>query len=123
MEKCVNMIKTTINFEKKGFIIKNNKLNFEILKAFLKINVIKFIKKEGRMLIVYINYINNKPVFTNIINVFRSSNKKFISLNQLKFLNSKNKYIMIISTSKGILNSYEAINSNTGGLIIAEIWN
>lgn len=125
MNKCINIIKTTIKSNKKGFILQNNKSNLRILTAFLKIGVIKFIKKntKNKNLLVYINYFDNKPIFTNIINMFKPSNKKFINLKNLKNLSYNKKYIIILSTSKGILNNYEAINANVGGLVIAEIWN
>lgn len=125
MNNCVNILKISITGGKKGFIIKNNKTNLNIMKAFLKLNIIKFIKinKIKNILIIYINYLNNKPVFVNILNMFKSSNKKYIKLKNLKKMNLKHNWIFLLSTNKGILNSYEAIRLNTGGLLLAGIWN
>lgn len=125
MHACINSIKTSIIFNKKGFIVKNNSKNLNLLKAFLKINIIKFIKmnKNNNELLVYINYLNAKPVFKNVVNLFRSSNKKFLSLKELKHISYKSNFIIILSTNKGILNNFEAIKFNVGGLVIAEIWN
>lgn len=123
MNNCINIINQSINFKKRGFIIKNSKINLMLLKTFLKINVLKFIKIEKLQIIAYINYNNNKPVFKNIVNMYKPSKKQFISLKKLKKLKLKHNWILIMSTNRGLINSYEAIKSNSGGLILAKIWN
>lgn len=123
MNNCVNILKLSIILNKKGFLIKNNNTNLNILKAFLNINIIKFIKIYNNKLLVYVNYKNNKPIFNNIINVFKPSYKKYINLDSLIYLSKKYNWIFIISTNRGILNNFEAINLKTGGLIISVIWN
>lgn len=120
---CINLIKISIKHKKKGFIIINNKKNLTILKAFLKLNIIKFIKIDKEKLIVYINYFNEKPIFNNIINMFKPGNKKYLTLKNLKKINKKYNWIFLISSNKGIINSYEAIKLNTGGLLLAKLWN
>lgn len=119
----MNSIKLTILYNKKGFIIQNNKKNLEILEIFLKIRIVKFIKVNSNKLIVYINYIENKPVFRNIVNLFKPGHKYFISLKNLKKINQKHNWILILSTNKGLVNNFEAEKNNTGGLVIAKIWN
>lgn len=121
--KCINGIKLSILYNKKGFFIQNNKSNLNLLKTFLKINVIKFIKIENEYIFVQINYINNKPVFTNITNLFKPGHKTFISLKNLKKISEKHNWILILSTSQGILNNFEAIKKNVGGILISKIWN
>lgn len=123
MSNCINLIKLSIIKNKKGFIIINNSKNINILKVFLKLNIIKFIKIKNNYIIVYINYVNNKPVFNNISNIFKSSNKNFITLKEIIKINQKHNWILIISTNKGIINSIDAIKLNVGGLILAKIWN
>ena len=120
---CVNLIKISIKHRKKGFIIHKNKKNLEILKNFLKINIINFVKIKDNKIIVFIKYYNNKPTFKNIINIIKPSNKKFISLKDIKKINNKYNWVLIISTNKGIINNYEAANLNVGGLVLAKIWN
>jgi len=121
--KCTNRIKLAILYNKKGFTIQNNKNNINILKVFIKLNVIKFVKIEENKILVFINYINNRPIFNNITNLFKPGHKIYISLKNLKKINSKKKWILILSTSKGILNNFEAVNKNVGGLLITKIWN
>lgn len=123
MFNCINIIKQSINLKKKGFIVKKNKINLKILIAFTKINVIKFLKIKNNYLIVYTNYVNNKPVFNKIINFYKPSKKQFISFKNLVKIKSKHNWIFILSTNKGIINSFEAIKLNIGGLILAKILN
>lgn len=121
--KCINGLKLAILYNKKGFIIKNNKNNLNLLKTLLKINLIKFLKINDKDIYVYINYINNKPIFKNITNLFKPGHKIYISLKNLKKVSEKKNWILILSTNKGILNSFEALEKKTGGLLISKIWN
>lgn len=121
--KCINGLKLSIIYNKKGFIVQNNVKNLNLLKVLLKIGIIKFIKVEGKNFVVYINYINNKPIFKNIINMYKPSNKNYISLKNLKKISLKKNWILILSTNKGVMNNFEALNKNLGGLLIAKIWN
>ena len=123
MNNCINLIKLAIKHKKKGFIIVKNTKNINILKPFLKLNILKFIKITKNKIIVYINYINNKPIFKNIVNMFKPSFKKFINLKNIKKISIKHNWILIISTNKGIINNFEALKIKTGGLLLAKIWN
>jgi len=121
--KCLNGLRLTILYNKKGFIINRNKNNLDLLKVLLKINVIKFIKINKKQIYVYVNYINNRPIFKNITNLFKPSHKLYISLKNLKKVSYKHNWIMILSTSKGLLNNFEAIKEGVGGVLITKIWN
>ena len=113
----------SILYKKKGFIIKNNKQNLNILKLYIKINIIKFIKIENKNIFVYINYINNKPIFKNIVNLYKPSHKYSISLKELININNNHNWILILSTNKGLMNNFEAVKKGFSGILIAKIWN
>ena len=121
--KCINGLKLSILYNKKGFLLPKNKNNVNLLKTLLKINVVKFIKINDKNIHVYINYINNKPVFNNITNMFKPGHKLIISLKNLKKISYKHNWILILSTSKGVLNNYEAMEKGVGGILITKIWN
>lgn len=123
MHNCINIVKISIKNNKKGFIILNNKKNLNILRELIKINLIKYVVIKNEYVIGYINYLNNKPVFNNIVNFYKTSNKKFIKIKDLKKINKKYGWMFLLSTNKGILNSVDAITLNIGGLIIAQMWN
>ena len=121
--KCINGVKLSIIYNKKGFVIEKNENNLNLLKLLLKINIIKFIKIEDKNIYVYINYVNNKPVFNNITNLFKPGHKIFISLKNLKKVSKKHNWILILSTNLGVLNNFEAIEKGVGGVLISKIWN
>ena len=123
MNNGVNLLKLAVLNNKKGFVIKKNNLNTNIIKSFIKIGLIKFIKIENKKIIVYINYINNKILFKNIINLWKKNNIKTISYKKLIKINKKYNWIHLISTNKGVLNTYEAIEQKIGGILISQIWN
>lgn len=121
--KCINSLKIAILYNKKGFIIVNNRNNLKILKIFLKLKIIKFLKILDNKIYVYINYIKDKPIFCNIVNLFKPGHKYFISLKDIKKINYNHNWLIIISTNKGLMNNYEAEEKKLGGLAIAKIWN
>lgn len=121
--KCVNGLKLSILYNKKGFVIEKNKKNLDLLKLLLKLNILKYIKIEDKCVFAYINYINNKPVFNNITNLFKPSHRFYISLKNLKKVSYKHNWILILSTSQGVLNNFEAIEKGVGGVLISKIWN
>ena len=121
--KFINLLKMSILYKKSGFIILKNKSNERILKKFLSLKIIKFTVLKKNKIFVYINYIDNKPIFKNITNMYKKSNRKYISILNLKKVSLNNNWILILSTNKGLLNSFEALKSNVGGVIIAKIWN
>lgn len=121
--KCINSLKISIIHNKKGFVIENNKHNLKILKVFLKLRIVKFLKISNNKINVYINYIENKPVFTNIVNLFKPGHKYYISLKNIKKINYNHNWLLILSTSKGLMNNYEAEENKLGGLVILKIWN
>lgn len=123
ISSCINLIKVTIKNNKKGFIIIKNNKTMSIIKQFLKLNIIKFIVLKDNRIFVFLNYKEDKLAFKNILNMYKPSRKLYINLKNLKYINKKHNWLFILSTSKGILNSLEAINLNVGGLIIAKIWN
>lgn len=121
MYNCINLIKISVSKNKKGFVIINNTKNINIVKVFLKINIIKFVRIKDNYIFAYINYVNNKPIFKNIINMFKPSKKRFISLKELEKIKKKHNWILILSTNKGLINNFEAVNFKVGGLLIAKI--
>lgn len=123
MVNCINLLKISIKNKKKGFIVDKNIKNINILKSFLKINIIKFILFKDKKILVFINYKNNKPLFKNILNFYKTSHKTYINYKNLNKIIKKHNWLLILSTSRGIINSSEALRLRVGGLIIAKLWN
>lgn len=108
-----NFYKRKLNFNKK---------DYELIKLFIQLGIIKNVFIEGGNHFVFFSYYNNKKKFL-IKNMYKPSHKKYIKLNLLKKMVFKKNWILILSTNKGIITSTKAVKLKVGGLIIAKIWN
>ena len=85
--RLINNIKIAIIYKKKLIRLNLNKTEINFLKILLKLNIIKFIKKnKNNRYDIIINHNNN---FKNIKNLFKPGQKISISLNELKKLTFK----------------------------------
>lgn len=85
--RLINNIKIAIIYKKKLIRLNLNKTEINFLKILLKLNIIKFIKKnKNNRYDIIINHNNN---FKNIKNLFKPGQKISISLNELKNLSFK----------------------------------
>lgn len=119
--KIVNLIKLNLIYKKRKIRVKLNKYEFNLIKFLIKINLIKFVKKNNKNYDIFFNYINNKPIFRNIKNISKPSRSVFITNKKLKYISNKHKTLFLLNTNKGILTNLEAINMKIGGLIILKL--
>jgi ribosomal protein S8 len=117
----INLIKLNIIYKKRIVRTKLNKYEYNLIKTLIKINLIKFVKKNKFTYDIFINYLNSKPIFNNIKNTYKPSKLIFISKKKLKYITDKHKVILILNTNKGILTNFEAINMGVGGIIILKL--
>jgi hypothetical protein len=91
-QKITNLIKINSIYKKKMFKTKLNKNDVKLLKLFIKVNIIKYIKKQNNNnYIIYLNYFNENTIYKNIINMYKPSQLTYISLKNLeKLVKSKN---------------------------------
>jgi len=83
-----------------GFILGYKELNYRILKIFLKYNK------------------NNIPAINNIRFLTKPSKRMYLSIKQLWKLDHMSNYIIIVSTSKGLLTVNECKQYNLGGKVL-----
>lgn len=103
-----------INHTKKilAFVSTLKRLNFIHKFIIIKNNNDFFIK-------IFIFYYKKKRIGSNFKLISKPSKSFLISLKALRLLSKRtNNSIFLISTTKGILTHQEAINANTGGLLI-----
>lgn len=117
--KIINKIK--LHLKLKNSIFKTNlvKSDFEIIKIFIKLNIIKSVKlyKKNKFIIT----INNNSSFNNFLNLHKPGKPVKISLKNIIKINRKNHKLFIISTNKGLINNLEAEKYKLGGFIILNI--
>lgn len=122
--EIINLIKVgykhNLLFQK--IILKKNDL--KIIKILIELGILKkIIKIKKNEFFLYYNYINNlnQKSFYNIKNMYKPSHKKFIKLKELKKLTFTKKFILILSTNKGLMTNFNAIKYKKGGLLVAKI--
>jgi ribosomal protein S8 len=119
--KIINTIKINYILKKKNLKIKLNKKDLQILKIFLKLNIIKLIKQNNNVFNISFQYINNDVVFNNIKNLNKPSKPVIVNLKQILEINKKKNHILFLSTNKGLINNFEAEKYKIGGIIILQI--
>lgn len=119
--KIINTIKINYILKKKNLKIKLNKKDIQILKIFLKLNIIKLIKKNKNIFNISFQYINNEIIFKNIKNLNKPSKPTIINLRQILEINKKGNHILFLSTNKGLINNFEAEKHKIGGIVILQI--
>jgi len=116
--KITNLIKINYTLKRTKLKTKLNKNDFKIIKIFIKLNIIKSVKKENNNYHIYFKYVNNNPVFYNIKNLYKPSRPFFINLDEIVKSNKKKTNIFILSSNKGLITNFEAEKNKIGGVLI-----
>lgn len=118
--KLINKIKLALKYKKKIIRTKLNKKDMNLIKIFVKLNLIKIIKKCEHN-----NYniiLNNNCLLKNIKNLYKPSSKYAISYKELKKITTKKKLLIILSTNKGLITNLESIKKKTSGILIMKLY-
>ena len=117
----VNILKVGYQNRKKQLKIKNVHLNMLLLRFFYKRGFIYHWKFIDNDIIVYLRYINNKPLFTKIKIVSSGGSRFFVPKRKnIKFY--KDNIDIILFTPKGLLGIQEAENLGIGGEVFFIIY-
>jgi hypothetical protein len=91
-----------------------------LIKIFLKINLIKYVKKtNSNEYVVFLNLGKNANYFS-IINLFRPSNKILMRKKELFKALKLKKQIILLSTSNGV-KLVSTCSTANGGVVIAKM--
>lgn len=116
--KIINLIKINYILKKKKLKTKLNKKDFEIIKLFTKLNLIRYVKKNNDYYYIYFKYVGGNTIFYNIKNVYKPSKPSFMNLKEIKKINKKNNNIFLLSTNKGLITNFEAEKNKIGGIVV-----
>lgn len=101
-----------------------SKLNREILKKMKELGLIKDFKEEGekiKKIIVYLNYIDKSPAFSEVKIFSRPGRRWYTSYKKITpVLGGLG--VAFISTSKGLLTDKEARRLKVGGELLFSVW-
>lgn len=116
----INLIKLNLIYKKKIIKYKFNKKNINIIKILIILNIIKYVKKNKKIIFIYINNFYKH----NYINSFyKPSRSIYLKNSVIKKLTLKKKWIFLLSTNKGVITNFEAVKKKLGGTLILKINN
>lgn len=90
-----------------------------IAEALKKIGYLDSVKKEGNVLTVGLTFKDKKPLLMNVTLVSKPGLRVYKSIAEIESKKSPATYL--ISTTKGVISTKEAVKSRVGGEVIAEI--
>lgn len=117
----INTFKQNCLAKKKYYYFNNiNKKTSNILYKFIELGLIKNIQYINKNYIkIYPTYVNEQIIFKNLKILYKPSNKKNINIKTLqKIKKYKHNCFIIMLTPKGLLTNIEALNNNTGGILL-----
>jgi small subunit ribosomal protein S8 len=97
-----------------------NKLAFQVAKVLEKEKMLSDVKKQENDLLVNLVYQKKEPVITDIKLVSKPGLRIYMDVS--KIAEKKGSSFYIISTSKGVMTSKDAIKNNLGGEVLVEIF-
>ena len=111
------------SYNKEVIVIKT-KQNIKLLNCLYKEGYIigyKFSKHDITNIIVFLKYMDYKPLITNINFISKSNKEVFCSLKELSKQNDNN-VLYIVLTIKGYMSISEAKSNNMGGQLILKLF-
>lgn len=129
------MVKTKTNFPVGDFLIKiknsamagNKKVTYTANKQIValaeslkKAGYLDEIKKENMILTLSLAFKDKKPLLMDLKLISKPGRRIYMEVDEIEAKRGPSQYI--ISTSKGIVVSRQAIKDRMGGEVIAEIW-
>jgi small subunit ribosomal protein S8 len=74
-----------------------------------------------KMLVIKLMYENGEPLIKRVKRVSKLGSRKYVSRKELPYVGNK-PGILIVSTSKGLMNQNKARKAKLGGELVGEIW-
>lgn len=133
MDPIADMLTTLKNgyqAQKETVSIPFSWMKYRILKILEKEGFVEEVKKRGKVagkktgerkrIVVRLKYFDKKPALTGVKRLSTPSRHLYVKAKEIH--HSRKGGVIILSTSKGILTSYEAKKLNLGGELICEVW-
>ena len=125
ISEMITIIRNGLASQKKEVCVWNSKLKIEVLKILKKEKFIEDFRKEkvqGKdRIFISLKYLDDTPSISEIKKISKPGRRIYIDKRHIPIIKG-GKGRAIISTSKGILTSYEAKKVGIGGELIIEVW-
>jgi small subunit ribosomal protein S8 len=119
-------IKNSALSKRREVILPFSNINREIGKVLVKEGFLESIKEDSstgiKELRAIIKYENRIPVLSDVIIISKPSLRVYSPSKKLSEIAKRGKRKVIISTSKGVMTSFEAQKKGLGGEILFSIW-
>jgi len=112
-------LKNIANSDKKVLVTRKTNLIKEVAICLKRLGFIDEITDTDNTLSIRLTYKQKEPVLTNIKIISKPGLRVYKSKDELQKFKSPS--LLLLSTSKGILSSVEAIKKNVGGEVLADI--
>lgn len=104
---------------KREVIVVKSKIVLSLAEKLKQLGFLSEVDKKDGFLEVKLTYQNKEPVLADVKLVSKPGLRVYMSADDL--VKEKGPYILIISTSKGLMSGAEAIKKRLGGEVIARI--
>jgi len=112
-------IKNAALANKKTVEVRESKMVKAVAEALLKLGFLSSVETKDGLISVSLAYKKKSPVLSDIKLISKPSLRVYWDLNKLKEYRSP--AVLLLSTSRGILSSKEALKEGLGGEVIAEV--
>lgn len=120
------LIKLQVAYKSRSFLIKIylNSENYKIVNFFYEKNWIKMYFIKNNEIIIYLRYINNKPLFSKIKFISTSGHRQYYNKKSITFFkkNISGNANVLLFTSFGLKNLKAVENLSIGGEIICLLY-
>lgn len=119
-------IKNSALAKRKEVILPFSNINKEIGKVLVKEGYLENIKEtevDGKKgLLAVIKYEKRIPVLTDVIIISKPSLRVYSTVKKIPEIEKRGRRKLIVSTSQGVMTSYDARKKGLGGEILFSIW-
>ncbi len=119
-------VKNSAIAKRKEVVLPYSKINKEIGRVLVKEGFLENIKEEEvegkKQLRAAIKYQNRIPVLTDVMVISKPSLRVYASVAKIMEIRKRGKRTVIVSTSQGVMSSYEANKKGVGGEVLFAIW-
>lgn len=104
---------------RKQVVVNNTKLIKSVAETLKKMGYLTEVKEQNGILTVTLAYQNKAAILTDVILVSKPSRRVYMGSDELEQLRSP--YLMVLTTTSGIMSSKDAKKKKLGGEVIAKI--
>jgi small subunit ribosomal protein S8 len=119
-------IKNSALSKRKEVVLPFSNINKEIGRVLVKegfLDGIKQSEKAGKKeLVAIIKYENRIPVLTDVVIISKPSLRVYATVKKIPDIERRGRRKVIISTSQGVMTTYDARKKGLGGEILFSIW-